>query len=247
MNKKFICLVLGTIDYKEKDKLLKIFTLDEGLILAKLKGVKGITSKLKILSNPFCFAEIVVNQTGNNYTVVGSEIIDSFFDIAKDYDRYFIGSVIIKTLLHFLNLKAEDYKELFYLTVESFKLLAYSEINEAFVLCRFIFKLLKLNGVGFATNKCSICGNNILNEVYIDYFSGGIKCENCIDDNSKLMEKSVFEMLKKIEETNLEDTNTINLNRKDLFSTLRLLANYLYCTMQYILPIKEYLDEFDSK
>ena len=62
-------VVLNSIDYKEKDKLVKLFTAETGVISAVLKGVKSANSKLKFACQPFCFAEFELVKKGEFYTI----------------------------------------------------------------------------------------------------------------------------------------------------------------------------------
>ena len=50
MEEKVSGIVLGGISYGENDKILKLFTLEKGLISAKIKGVKKAGAKLKFAS-----------------------------------------------------------------------------------------------------------------------------------------------------------------------------------------------------
>ena len=54
---KLKAIVLSSIDYSEKDKIIKLFSLEEGIISAVLKGVRSQNAKLKFASQPFCFAD----------------------------------------------------------------------------------------------------------------------------------------------------------------------------------------------
>ena len=55
-------IVLKAIDYREKDKLITIYSVELGLITAVLKGVNSAKAKLKFASLPFCLAEFVLAQ-----------------------------------------------------------------------------------------------------------------------------------------------------------------------------------------
>ena len=65
MEEKLSGIVVGGVNYGESDKILNIFTLEKGMVSAKIKGVKKAGAKLKFASEPFCFAEYVFSKSGD--------------------------------------------------------------------------------------------------------------------------------------------------------------------------------------
>ena len=63
MEEKMSGIVLSAVSVGENDKILNIFTLEKGVVSAKIKGVKKAGAKLKFASEPFCFAEFIFDKT----------------------------------------------------------------------------------------------------------------------------------------------------------------------------------------
>ena len=91
MEEKVSGIVLGGVNFGENDKILKVFTLEKGLISAKIKGVKKAGAKLKFASEPFCFAEFILSVTNAGHTVIGASLFDSFYSIREDIIKYLGG------------------------------------------------------------------------------------------------------------------------------------------------------------
>ena len=53
-------IVLGGTNVKEKDRLVDLFTLEQGRKLVSMRGVRGEKAKLKMAKEPFCFGEFVL-------------------------------------------------------------------------------------------------------------------------------------------------------------------------------------------
>ena len=68
MEIKTEAIVLQSIDYKDNDKLLTLFSPTLGRITAGAKGVKKQKAKLSFAAQPFCFAEYVLAEKGGRYT-----------------------------------------------------------------------------------------------------------------------------------------------------------------------------------
>ena len=57
---KVKALVLSEKDSKEKDKLVTLFSLEEGKLFVYFRGVKGDKAKLKAAKELFTFGEFVI-------------------------------------------------------------------------------------------------------------------------------------------------------------------------------------------
>jgi DNA repair protein RecO (recombination protein O) len=66
MEIKTEAIVLQSIDYKDNDKLLTLFSPSLGKLTAGIRGVKKPTAKLSFAAQPFCFAEYVLAEKGGD-------------------------------------------------------------------------------------------------------------------------------------------------------------------------------------
>ena len=71
-------LVIRTADYKEKDKILTVFTA-RGLLTVTAKGVRSAKSKLKAYASVLTFGEIGYTGREGNRVLAGVECIDNFY------------------------------------------------------------------------------------------------------------------------------------------------------------------------
>ena len=90
-------IVLNSVDYKENDKLVTIYSLELGIIKAQLKGVKQAKSKLKFACQPFFVGEFFLIKRAF-YQVTTVNTIESFFDITQDYDKYLVASIVLDSI-----------------------------------------------------------------------------------------------------------------------------------------------------
>ena len=89
MEIKTEAIVLQTVDYKDNDKLLTLFSPSLGKITAGIRGVKKPTAKLAFAAQPFCFAEYVLAERGGRYTVTSAYLHESFFSLRTDIVRFY--------------------------------------------------------------------------------------------------------------------------------------------------------------
>ena len=126
MEEKANGIVLGGVSVAENDKILSVFTVEQGTVSAKIKGVKKAGAKLKFASEPFCFAEFIFLDKGGFKTVINASLIDSFYPIREDIKRFYAGSVVLEFIKRFAkeNMVSHD---LFFLTVDALKEIAYGK------------------------------------------------------------------------------------------------------------------------
>lgn len=180
MEIKVNALALKSVDYKENDKMLTLFTIEKGLLSVGVKGVKRASAKLKFCAQPFCFAEYVLSVKGDRYTVVGATEIESFYNVRLDVLNFYAGSAVLEFLIKQCA-EGEQNQELFVHTVNTLKKIAFGEIKAKQNLIQFLVRALDLIGYGFKFKSCINCGGELSGHerCYFDFEKGGAVCENC--------------------------------------------------------------------
>lgn len=184
MEEKVSGIVLSGVNYGENDKILTIFTLEKGTISAKAKGVKKAGAKLKFCAEPFCFVEYVLSSTSKGNTVIGASLIDSFYPIREDLTKYYSASTVLEFLKRFEKESIVS-SELFLLTIDTFKNLAYGNEAPLSLLVKFLLLALKNSGYALSLNGCFDCGRKEFNRIFFDYESGAFLCEDCLGEKNQ--------------------------------------------------------------
>ena len=206
MEEKVKGIVLSGINISENDKILKIFTIEKGTISAKIKGVKKAGAKLKFASEPFCFAEFILINRNEFYTVIGATLIDSFYSIREDIKKYYAGAVVLEFIKCFAKENIIATK-LFLCAVETLKKISY-EKDWAVALVKFL--LVGLNCVGYALNFCN--AGKIIDRAFFDYRTGTFF--EATTQNAKEIKIDTFKTLYQThqnEETQVDNSNALRL------------------------------------
>ena len=93
---KVKAIVLSSIDYKEKDKLVTLFTIENGVMQAIMKSVKSDKAKMRFAKEPFCFGEYLIAMPSKIITNV--EVEDNFYVLTKDIDKFYLACAILETV-----------------------------------------------------------------------------------------------------------------------------------------------------
>ncbi len=197
MEEKLSGIVLNGVSFGESDKILNIFTLEKGTVSAKIKGVKKAGAKLKFASEPFCFVEFVFSRSGDKRTVIGASLIESFYPIREDIVKYFAGGTVLEFLRRFAKENIVS-KELFALSIQTLKDLAYTDENAVYVLSKFLLFALSLSGYALNLDNCAICGEKIKGRTFFDYNGGCFYCEECFEGQGREINPSTLVGLIKI-------------------------------------------------
>lgn len=102
-------VILRSSALGENSKAAVCFTENLGKISVALNGVKKINGKLQAVGQLFAFSELrLIKCRGSMYTLVGANVIDSFFGITQDYDSYNAACSITAKIIPVLQEELED-------------------------------------------------------------------------------------------------------------------------------------------
>ncbi len=197
MEIKVNAIVIKTVDYKDNDKILTLYSLEYGKITATIKGVKKSGAKLKFASEPFCFCEYILAVKGDRYTVINASHIDTFYNLRLDLKKYYSVAVVGE----FVNKLIEDgiCDEYFFdLLINTVKNICYQN-SELFYLCNFLIQTIKILGYGITDYNCFKCGEEISNRVFFSFKNAEFACGNCFEDGFREIMPSTYNAFKLVE------------------------------------------------
>ena len=171
MEIKTDAIVLQSIDYKDNDKLLTLFSPTLGKITAGIRGVKKPKAKLAFSAQPFCFAEYILAEKGGRYTVTGAYLHESFFSLRYDIDRFYAACAATEVCLSIL-MENEKYEGLFIGLIECLKGLSLSEDDCAETLISFLLIALRESGYPLDLGFLEECDGDIGEKLWFDFSNG---------------------------------------------------------------------------
>lgn len=145
MEIKTDAVVVQTIDYKDDDKLLTLFSPSLGKITAGIRGVKKPKAKLAFAAQPFAFCEYVLAEKAGRYTVVSAYLHESFFEVRSDVERFYAACASAE-LVRTVSVENERFDSLFVGFVECLKALCLAGEDVAESLVSFMLVALRESG-----------------------------------------------------------------------------------------------------
>lgn len=232
-------IVISSVDFKEKDKLITIYSLERGIINAKLVGVKNPNAKLKFVKEIFCFADFDLVNLGMDFFVIKTaEIIENFYNIINDLEKFYSGCTILQ-ILKVIGKIGESNEILFIETLKALQILAYDEIESKIVLIKFLVKIFEAMGYQLSLEKCSSCGQNFIGKRYFEYSAGEITCVGCKGPNAEVIDPLTHSILRIISLTDYQKLKSLKLKKEGLNSALNLLFKNFSRRFDCILSIAD--------
>lgn len=218
---KVSAIVLGSRDHKEKDKLVELFTLEQGLKTVVLKGVKNANAKFKFAKEPFCFGEFVLSGQNQIQVVTSANLIESFFDLTKNYDRFLTGCKILEIIPVVLE-KYQTNSEFFLLCLKTLRELAYSDTNEKLIKCAYLTKAIAQIGYKINVVKCASCGSVFMGQINLNADTCEMVCQNCRSFFSVPVSASCHNAIKILSKCDYDTLNTIKIQNDVLDEVLKI-------------------------
>ncbi len=220
MEEKVNAIVIKTVPYMDYDAIVTLFTAD-GVLTAKMKGIKRATAKLKFAGEPFCFAEYILHEKQGKRTVTGASLIDGFYGIRKDYERFLCASVVLE-FVQKTCYENSDCAELFLYTVSALKEIC-SGNKCYYAMIAFLLNAIDAFGYSLNFDCCSGCGCDLDGRIFLSCDNGGFICENCQNENTGEVSVQTFKFLKDV----AGGIDEGEVERKFLIKAIKLLDFYI--------------------
>ena len=178
MEEKVDALVLRSANYRDDDKILTLFTLQQGKVTAAAKGVKKAGAKLKFAAQPFCFAEYVLAKKGERRTIISATNTDGFYALREDIEKFYAACAVCE-VCDALLFEGIVNEQLFLSAVNALKEMCEGNAVEALI--RFTLGALDFSGYMLSLSACAHCGAALRGRVYFDIAGGCFTCSDCAE------------------------------------------------------------------
>ena len=215
-------IVLNSFDFKEKDKVLEIFTLEKGRIKVLLKGARGNNAKLKAGGQIFAFGEFSLINTSGFSRVKSIDIQENFFNISNNLLNYYSALALIEIIKNALD-EGQKNELVFINMLRSLDIISNKNVDNKIVLSKFINGILKISGYRLNYTNCSECNTVLANTAFFTTSESKFKCKNCKTNYDFSLNSNNIKALKYLDKTetkDLDDENIIGENKDKIFNLM---------------------------
>jgi DNA repair protein RecO (recombination protein O) len=176
-------LIIRTVDIKETDRLVTIFTEEQGAVTALARGARSLKSRKLAATMQFCYGRYILYKQGDKYQIKEAELIENFFDIRQSIEGLALANYICEVLSDVTVAEAE--RDLLRLSLNS--LYAISKNMYSVEKIKAVFEIRAVSILGFMPDvlSCNNCGEKH-GDFFFDIMGGIIECRACHEKREKM-------------------------------------------------------------
>lgn len=226
-------IVLNSYKLGEADKILNIYTKDNGLVRAVGKGIRRSTSKFtgKLDQLSCCFFQFA---KGQNLDVISDlEQVNSFPKLRKDLKRLTYAILYLEVVASFAHEKESESNQVYELIYKSLDELQFVIDIELFSI-NFILNFLKIHGFKPQLSSCVSCSNEVFKigeledkesrGIPFSTILGGVLCNKC---SKVIQHRLISASIINIFQFSARSSQLAALKFNDFQNTLNLLHEYI--------------------
>lgn len=172
-------VVLRHSDWGEADRLLTLYTREQGMVRALAKGARKVTSRKAGHLQPFTHVTVQLARGRDLLIITQVETVNAFLPLHDDLMKTGHAAYAIELLLRFSYEDEGANPAIFRLLVETLERLEKEE--DAWLPIRY-YEMRFLDAVGFRPQlfECVNCGREIRPEdQFFSFLAGGVVCPRC--------------------------------------------------------------------
>ena len=174
-------LVLRGVDYKETDKILTLFTQDQGKLTASARGCRKKGSAIAAGCQLLAWSEMVLYDYQGRWSVKEAATQRLFRGVRDDIERLSLGCYFAEAA-ELLAVEGEENPELLALTLNSLHALdKMPDKPLPLVKAAFEWKAMALAGYEPLIDSCGVCGAVTPEEPRFHLREGVLHCAKCRD------------------------------------------------------------------
>ncbi len=204
-------VILRHTDYGEADRLLTLFSREQGKLRAIAKGVRKMQSRKAGHLEPFTRSTLMLAKGQDLWIVTQAEALDLYPSIAENLQLVAQAAYVVELLDRFTYEEGQNW-QLFKLLADTLQRL--STEADPFIALRFYeMRILDLLGFRPLLFECAACGEAIKAED--QHFSadlGGVLCPRCRmrGQSSRPVSLEALRFLRHIQRTTYKDASRAN-------------------------------------
>ena len=221
-------VVIRLTKYSESDRILTLFTKENGKIQAIAKGARKTKSNLIGSTDIFCYSDFLLYKGKKLHTVNQADIIDSFYPLREDIYKLSYATYILE-LIEYSVADGEPNDLLFELLIKTLQVL--SDIAEDYNKLLLAFQLKYISFIGYRPqlSLCVECGSELTRSIKFNIIQGGTICEKCLSNNQyevNITHKTVNYM-KMLMYSKLEELDNIDIPKNEEMKIEEMLIKYI--------------------
>jgi DNA repair protein RecO (recombination protein O) len=205
---KVDAVVLRHSDWGEADRLLTLYSREQGKLRAIAKGVRKIQSRKAGHLEPFTRTTIMLAKGQDLWIVTQAEAANLYQPIREDLQKMAQAAYVVELLDRFTYEEGQNW-QLYKLLTETLERLSSS--NDDFIPVKYYeMRLLELLGYRPLLFECAACGEEVTaQDQYFSADLGGVLCPKCVNRGQSVRQVSLdaLRYLRHIQRSDYKDAS----------------------------------------
>jgi len=178
--RKALATVLRRTDYRESDRMLTLFSPEQGRLETLIRGCRKAGAKLMTAAELFVTGEYLFYDRAGRLTVTGFSLHEGFYPLRMDVERLTHACYALN-ICEAIVLPNKPDEQLFALLQRTLGRLAYHSASPQEGIARFLIDCCVLEGYAPVLDRCAQCGRLIDTKAgaMFSITEGGLCCGTC--------------------------------------------------------------------
>ena len=175
---------LKSYNLNEADKIILMYSKDNGLIKGVAKGIKKPKSKLGARMDLIVANTLQLLKGRSMDTIIQAQTINHFRKTHENYDKLMFSTYVSEVVMNLGEGSENSSKEIYQLLYKALNKISDSveKKNMLIAVIKFQLKILLIMGFCVELDSCLCCGERILDEnMYFSTKMGGVICKDCCE------------------------------------------------------------------
>ena len=173
---------LKSYNLNDADKIVVMYSKDNGLIKGVAKGIKKPKSKLGARMDLLVANTLQLLKGRSMDTILQAQTVNHFRKTRENFDKLTLSSYISEVVINFGEGSEQSSKEIYELLYKALNKISDSDTKKDMMIAviKFQLKILLIMGFCVELDCCLCCGERILEEaMFFSKAMGGVICKKC--------------------------------------------------------------------
>lgn len=228
----------------EADKIVTIFTEENGKVAAVAKGIRRTKSRFGARLEMFTNLELVIHKGRNLDTITQADIVETYPGITQNLWKINYGYAMLE-LIDKITPDRQAEPKIYQLLTTALVSLESASADSRLMLATFDLKLLAVTGFLPNLSACVICADKKRPIKRFSPEQGGVLCPNCRpnDPTAFLLEPNAISLARRLLYSPFKELEGVGAERETLDSLNRLIESHLSFHLSLRLKVRNFLDE----
>ncbi len=221
-------IVIREVNTGEADKVITIFSKNEGKISAYARSARRQRSSISAGTQLLCYSEFVLYKGKSMNSVNSCDVIEPFYEIRNDVVKLTYAAHMVDIINDVVQENQPAIRTL-QLFLNTLHMLAKTDKSPELLARIFELRLLTILGYAPYVKSCMVCGKDEIEKFHFSFRQCGFICQQCLaeDRNAMFLSHGAARAIIHIVHSDMKDLFSFTLSDEVLSELSRVCRRYL--------------------